>query len=72
MQPWLDLIKQQGGFVTLLLFILYAGYRQFWTYGWYTKKVEQDRDEWKDRALKGISLVEQALQIVEGQKGAAH
>jgi hypothetical protein len=58
----------QLGVVSLLIGVLIGGFRKWWVWGWaYTdlleqkKLIEQERDDWRQLALKGTTLAEQSV-----------
>lgn len=58
------------GLGTGLMIILFGGYRKWWVFGWIYKesetralKVEKERDDWRDLALRGTGLVEQTVDL---------
>lgn len=53
------------GTITLLLFILIAGARGWWVFGWHYEEVARERDAWREIALSTTSLAEKAIQRLE-------
>jgi hypothetical protein len=67
-----DILKivSQAGVVGLLLIILVGGFRKWWVFGWQykeaieqQKKIEQERDDWRNLALHGTNLAEQTVNL---------
>lgn len=67
-----DVLKyaSQVGVGTLLILILFGGYKKWWVFGWIYKesenranKLEKERDDWRDLALRGTGLVEQTVDL---------
>lgn len=57
-----------GGTIGVLVFIIIAGARKWWVFGWQFKdiedrleKVEQSNLMWMQLALRGVDVTEQAL-----------
>ena len=51
------------GVLGLLILIIYGGIKQKWVYGWQYREIVADRDEWKQIALRGTALAEQATHV---------
>lgn len=56
--------------VSLLTIVLFGGYRKWWVFGWIyrdaearTVKLEKERDDWRDLALRGTGLIEQTVDL---------
>ena len=57
-----------GGLLVALLIIIYTGVRKLWVFGWYAKEVMQDREEWKEAALRGTRVAERVVTAHEKEK----
>jgi hypothetical protein len=44
------------------MFIIVAGARQYWVWGWLYREAIKDRDSWKRIALSGTRLLETAAE----------
>ena len=55
----------KGGTIGLLVVILIGGMRAWWVWGWLYREVVEEKNEWKDIALRGIISAEEAVDIVE-------
>ena len=49
---------QSLGTTSLLLLVLIGGFRQWWCWGWQLRTMQEDRDFWRDAALRSTSLAE--------------
>lgn len=60
-------IVNGGGIVLLVLVIGFLGAKPkpWWYFGHAYRALEQDRDEWKDMAIKGLSSAEKATTLAE-------
>ena len=63
-------MASQAGVIGLLLIILVGGFRKWWVFGWQykdaqdqIKKVEAERDDWRNLALHGTNLAEQTVSL---------
>lgn len=57
------------GFATFLLIVLWAGYKQIWTWGHQLRTMKDDRDFWRAAALRQTHLAERAMTSgVEGPR----
>jgi len=57
-----------GGLLVALLIIIYTGVRKLWVFGWYAKEILQDREEWKEAALRGTRVAERVVKAHEEEK----
>lgn len=60
-----------GGLVGLLVIILVAGMRGYWVWGWAykegiarEKQLREERDEWRDLAIHGVTLADRGVSLV--------
>jgi len=56
----LDIISQ-AGVVGILVIILAGGLRQWWVFGWLYRATIEERNEWKQIALRGVNLAEKGV-----------
>lgn len=66
-EDFLKLLQGQAALLTVAVIILYGGAKGIWVWGYQFNELRKDRDEWKERALRGIGLVERTVTIVENQ-----
>lgn len=59
-----DLILGPLGTLVLALVIIVTGMKCKWVFGWQYKKLEADKDEWKQAALRGTYVAERATQAL--------
>ena len=59
---WLKLV-QQGGLLLVAVLILFGGAKRVWVWGYQLKEAQQQRDEWKDIALRNRELVGRATSV---------
>ena len=52
----------------LLLLILWGGAKRTWVYGWQYREKSRDHDYWRDLALQGTGLAENALTLAERKR----
>lgn len=52
-----------GGVLLLLVGALFGGSRGWWVYGATFLAMQQDRDEWKDLALRGLQAADKATTV---------
>lgn len=74
-QSFLDYLSK-AGVITLLILIVYGGYRKWWVFGWVLESYEirlnklqedcnlitEEKDAWRDTALKGANIATQAFE----------
>lgn len=53
-----------AGLATLLIVILYGGFKRLWVWGYQLEEMRIDRDRWQQLALKGTALSERTLNLV--------
>lgn len=61
MDHLVESILGPGGALVLALFILFGGWRRWWVFGWLYKDLEQEKNEWKEAALRGTRIAERAV-----------
>lgn len=74
-QQILDAILGQAGVITLLLVILWSGWRGMWVFGWYARELRDRNEKLEarlDRALgaaeSGTGLATRAIRQAEGHR----
>lgn len=53
------------GVVALLALIIYGGVKQWWVFGWLYKQERQEKQEWKDIALRSQKVADHSTTITE-------
>lgn len=56
---------RDGGTLFLLALVIFAGYKEWWVWGWQHRELKLERDEWKTLALKTTGLGEKALDVAQ-------
>lgn len=56
----LDYISR-AGVIVLLIIIIYGGYKKWWVFGWQYKECVDEKNEWKEAALKSTHTAESAV-----------
>lgn len=54
---WLEWVER-GGILALLLIIIAGGSRKLWVWGWQYREMEDDRNFWRDVALRTVDITE--------------
>lgn len=66
---WVELVKSLGlGLTVSALLVLWALYNGKLHWGWYTRGVERERDEWKHAALSGTGVLEKLVERIEARR----
>lgn len=60
-------LAHTSGLAFVYFLIIYGGYKQWWVWGWLYKQAIQERDQWKDAALKSTSLAETFVKKVNAE-----
>lgn len=68
MEQLITLLTGPGGLLVALLVIIFTGMKRYWVFGWYAREIKQDRDEWKDAAIKGTYVAERVTRATEERK----
>jgi hypothetical protein len=55
-QEWIQLIREGGAVVVLVLLILGTFTRKWFVPGWVYREMEKQKDEWKEIAQQGSSV----------------
>lgn len=63
-QTIIDLISQ-GGALALLVFVVVGAVREWWFTGAAYRRLEVERDEWKQMALRSLDTADRAVTLVE-------
>lgn len=53
------------GLTVFILFTLFAGWKGWWVWGRDYRRLEKEKDEWKDAALRGTKIAERVVSRVE-------
>jgi hypothetical protein len=61
----LELLDQVGriGAAGMLIAALIGGFRRWWVWGWQYQEMRDDRDQWRDIAIKGMTVAQGATTI---------
>jgi hypothetical protein len=65
MDHLLDLLLGPLGLTIGLIFALVSGWKGWWVWGKDYRKLEREKNEWKDAALRGTRLAEHVVSRVE-------
>lgn len=59
-------LLNSGGLLAGLVLVLVGGWKQnpWWVFGREFRRVEEERDHWRDLAWKGVSVTEKAVDAV--------
>ena len=57
-----------GGLLVALLVIIFTGMKKKWVFGWYAREIREDRDEWKEAALRGTRVAERVVSVREKER----
>lgn len=60
LQGWL-----QAGLGVAMLAALFFGYKRLWVFGWLYDSVVQERDEWKEMAIRGLQTAADVAQAAK-------
>ena len=64
----LTLLTGPGGLLVALLVIIFTGMKKKWVFGWYAREILEDRDEWKQAALRATTIGERVVTVHERQE----
>lgn len=64
----IDLLLGPGGLLVALLIIIFTGMKGMWVFGWYVRELRDDRDEWKEAALRGTRVAERVVSVHEKER----
>ena len=56
------------GILGVFVFILAAGARRVWVWGWQYRQIEHERDVWRQVALEGTDIAKGALNLAKGDQ----
>jgi hypothetical protein len=65
MQDVINLLLGPLGTLVFALFVIFAGWRKWWVFGWQYRDLIGDRDEWKNAALRGTRVAERTIALHE-------
>lgn len=68
MEHVIDLLTGPGGALVFALVILWAGAKKYWVFGWVYKGVEEEKNEWKNVALRGTKIAEKVVHRAEEER----
>ena len=68
MNEVINLLLGPLGLTVALLVVLFAGYKGWWVWGKDYARMEKEKDEWKEAALRGTRVAERAVTIHEAAK----
>lgn len=69
MEGLLQILLGPFGTLVLALVILYGGWKKWWVFGWYARAVEEERDMWREQALRGTKIAEQVSTVLVDNGG---
>lgn len=58
-------ILNVSGVVGLLILIILGGARRLWVFGWQYRELWEDRERWKEAALKHTVLAQNSTNVAE-------
>ena len=64
----ITLLTGPGGLLVAFIFALFTGMKKKWVFGWYAKELREDRDEWKQAALKSLTVGERVVTVHEKEQ----
>lgn len=61
----IEIVKyiNSAGILGVLIAILYGGFKGWWIWGSEYRKIEDERDVWRNLALRGTDLLERGFKI---------
>ena len=65
MNSIVDLITGPGGALIFALVVLWAGWKKYWVFGWVYKDAVEEKKEWKNAAMRGVTVAERVVKKVE-------
>jgi hypothetical protein len=68
MEEILQLITGPGGALVMALVVLFGGWKCWWVFGWHYKQVVNEKNEWKEAALRGTYAAQRAVEIAADRK----
>lgn len=59
-------LLNSGGLLAGLILVLFGGWKSnpWWVFGREFRRIEQERDHWRDLAWKGVNVTEKAVDAV--------
>jgi hypothetical protein len=65
-------LLNSGGLLAGLILVLFGGWKAnpWWVFGREFRRVEQERDHWRDIAWKGVNVTEKAVDAAAGGPNA--
>lgn len=58
-------LARDAGTVSMLIMVLWGGWRKIWVWGWLYREAIRERDAWKRIALEGHVNQERLLEMVK-------
>lgn len=55
----------KGGFIFLLLVIIYGGMKKWWVFGWQYEECRRSEEQWKEVALKSQHIADTSATLGE-------
>lgn len=65
MDEILNLLLGPFGTLVLSLLILFGGWKRWWVFGWHYRETVEEKNEWKEAALRGTAIAERVVTIHE-------
>ena len=65
MEDIINLINGPGGALVLMLVVIWTGVRQYWVFGWLYKQEREEKEQWKEAALRGTRVAERVVSVTE-------
>ena len=59
---------REAGLTGVLLFIIWAGHKAIWVWGWYAKKLEAEVVLWRTIALQNGDMAQEATRLAKAQQ----
>lgn len=60
-----------SGVLGLLVLIIVGGAKRIWVFGWQYRELYDDRERWRDTALKSVGVGQSAVDIAQTAAQAA-
>jgi hypothetical protein len=58
-----------SSFAGFLLWVIYASYKRIWVWGSELNEMRSDRDQWKERALANVDMVQRLSHVASNAVG---
>lgn len=63
MDEILSLLLGPFGTLVLALVILFGGWKRWWVFGWHYRETVEEKNEWKEIALRGTKIAEKVVTL---------